>query len=102
MKEKIFIKGIEISTKENDKVMYISVTDLARAKNPEAPADVVKNWMRTRFAIEFMGLWEKIHNSNAKLVDFDQFVNDSGSNAFTMSPQNWTIKARKEKPICLN
>ena len=89
MKTKMVINDIDVSTRENNKVKYISLTDIAKAKNPTAPADVIKNWMRTHFAIEFMGLWESLHNPNVKLVDFDQFKNDAGSNAFTMSPAKW-------------
>ena len=85
----MIINGLDVSTRGKDKMTFISLTDIARARNPEAPADVVKNWMRTRFAIEFMGLWETMHNPNVKLVDFDQFVSDAGSNSFTMSPQKW-------------
>ena len=68
---------------------YISLTDIARHRNPEFPADVVKNWMRLRSTIEFLGLWEQLNNPQFKLVDFDQFKKDAGSNAFVMSPQKW-------------
>ena len=68
---------------------YISLTDIARYKNPEFPADIVKNWMRMRNTIEFLGLWEELNNPEFKLVEFDQFKNDAGSNAFVLSPQNW-------------
>jgi len=86
---KMLVNGLEVSVRGKDKIMYISLTDIAKGKNPEAPADVVKNWMRTRFAIEFMGLWESLYNPNAKLVEIDQFVIQAGSNSFTMSPQLW-------------
>ncbi len=68
---------------------YISLTDIARYKNPDAPADVVKNWLRAKDTIEFLGLWERINNPDAKLVEIDQFKNQAGSNAFTMSPAKW-------------
>ena len=68
---------------------YISLTDIARYKNPEFPADIVKNWMRMRNTIEFLGLWEELNNPEFKLVEFDQFKNDAGSNAFVLSPQKW-------------
>ena len=58
-------------------------------RNPEFPADVVKNWLRTRSAIEFLGIWETLHNTNFKLVEFDQFKNEAGGNAFVLSPQKW-------------
>ena len=71
---------------END---YISLTDIAKYKNPEFPADVVKNWLRSRSTIEFLGLWEQLNNPIFKLVEFDQFKNQAGSNAFVLSPQKW-------------
>jgi len=68
---------------------FISLTDIARYKNAEAPADVVKNWLRTRFTLDFLGAWEKLYNPDFKLVEFDQFRNEAGANAFVLSPQKW-------------
>ena len=67
---------------------YISLTDIARYKSDE-PKDVIKNWMRSKSTIEFLGLWEKLNNPNFKGVEFDSFKNEAGANAFTMSPQKW-------------
>jgi len=50
---------------------------------------VIKNWLRNRTTIEFLGLWEKIHNPDFKGVEFDPLLFESGSNAFTMSPTRW-------------
>ena len=89
-KDKIEAKGfaIQIYTEDfrND---YISLTDIARYKNMHEPKDVVKNWLRVRDTIEFLGLWETIHNPNFKGVEFDSFRKDAGTNAFTLSPQRW-------------
>ena len=74
---------------END---YLSLTDLARRKNPYEPKDVVKNWLRLRSTIEFLGLWEKLYNTQFKGVEFDTFKNESGSNSFTLTPQRWIEK----------
>ncbi|MDR0972169.1 MAG: KilA-N domain-containing protein [Bacteroidales bacterium] len=74
----------------------MSLTDIARYKNPIEPKDVVKNWMRSRTTIEFLGLWEKINNPNFKGVDFDPLLIESGSNSFTMSPTRW-IEITNEK-----
>lgn len=73
--------------------MFISLTDIARMKNSVAPADVVKNWFRTRSAIEYMGLWEKLYNPEVKVVEIDQLLDECGQNAFTLSPQQWIEKA---------
>lgn len=92
IKSKIVAKDVEISVitdikeQEDD---YISLTDIAKYKNPEFPADVVKNWLRLRSTIEFLGLWESLNNPNFNMVDFDQFKNDAGSNSFVLSPQKW-------------
>jgi hypothetical protein len=72
-----------------NKLDYISLTDIARHKNPSEPKDVVKNWMRSKTTIEFLGLWEKIHNPDFKGVEFDAFRNQAGSNAFVLSPSKW-------------
>ncbi len=87
--KKIITKGIQIYILKKDQGDFISLTDIAKLKNKDAPADVVKNWMRTHSTIEFLGLWEKINNPNFKLVEFDGFKNESGSNSFVLSPQKW-------------
>ena len=89
-KEMIEAKGFAIQIYTEDfKNDYISLTDIARYKNVHEPKDVVKNWLRVRDTIEFLGLWETIHNPNFKGVEFDSFRNEAGINAFTLSPQRW-------------
>lgn len=68
---------------------YISLTDIARVRNPDEPKDVVKNWLRNRATVEFLGLWEKINNAAFKGVEFDSFRLQAGSNSFTLSPNKW-------------
>jgi hypothetical protein len=90
MKKIIEINNQIINVKlSNDDDDYISLTDLARYKNIDEPKDVVKNWMRLKSTIEFLGIWEKINNPNFKGVDFDPFKNQAGSNSFTLSPEKW-------------
>ncbi len=81
--------GVEISVASSNEADYISLTDIAKKRNPEFPADVVKNWLRSRSTIEFLGLWEKIYNPDFKLVEFDQFKNAAGENSFVLTPQKW-------------
>ena len=81
--------GIDIRVSSTNESDYISLTDIARKRNPEFPADVVKNWMRSRSTIEFIGLWEQLNNPDFKLVEFDQFKQEAGSNAFVLTPQKW-------------
>ncbi|WP_221913153.1 KilA-N domain-containing protein [Streptococcus halichoeri] len=85
---KITANGSEI-TLLTDNTDYISLTDIARYSNPTEPKEVVKNWMRNRNTIEFLGAWEKLHNPNFKGVEFDTFRNQAGLNSFTLSPQKW-------------
>lgn len=89
-KDTIEAKGFAIQIYTEDfKNDYISLTDIARYKNVYEPKDVVKNWLRVRDTIEFLGLWETIHNPNFKGVEFDSFRKEAGTNAFTLSPQRW-------------
>ena len=92
-KEIIEAKGFAIQIYTEDfKNDYISLTDIARYKNVHEPKDVVKNWLRVRDTIEFLGLWETINNPNFKGVEFDSFRKEAGTNAFTLSPQRWIEK----------
>ena len=84
--KEINVLNQEIHINKDD---YFSLTDIARYKNPEAPADVVKNWLRRKDTLEFIGLWEKLNNPNFNVVEFDQFKNEAGHNYFTLSPKKW-------------
>ena len=89
-KDTIEAKGFAIQVYTEDfRNDYISLTDIARYKNMHEPKDVIKNWLRVRDTIEFLGLWETIHNPNFKGVEFDSFRKEAGTNAFTLSPQRW-------------
>lgn len=89
IKETIHAKGFDISIYTNDfENEFISLTDIARYKS-ESPHDVVKNWLRNRETIEFLGIWESLHNPDFKQVEFDLFRGQAGLNAFTMSPTKW-------------
>ncbi len=87
--KKIITKGINVYTFQRNETDYISLTDMARYKNPLEPKDVVKNWMRNYSTIEFLGIWERINNPYFKGVEFDSFKKDAGANSFTLSPQLW-------------
>lgn len=87
--KKIHVNGIEIALYEDNLQDFISLTDIARFKNPIEPKDVIKNWMRSRTTIEFLGLWEQLHHPDFKGVEFDSFLYQAGSNSFTLSPSKW-------------
>ncbi|KAB3530686.1 KilA-N domain-containing protein [Alkaliphilus serpentinus] len=89
IKGTIQAKGIDIAIYTEDfRNEFISLTDIARYKSDE-PNDAIKNWMRNRDTIEFLGLWESLHNPSFKPVEFDGFKKEAGLNAFTMSPTKW-------------
>ena len=89
VKDVINANGYEIGIYTEDfENEFISLTDIARYKS-DAPHDVLKNWLRSRETIEFLGLWESMHNPNFKQVEFDLFRTSAGLNSFTMSPQKW-------------
>ncbi|WQQ12739.2 KilA-N domain-containing protein [Mycoplasmopsis canis] len=84
-------KGFEIQIYTEDfKNDYISLTDIARYKNSHEPSDVIKNWLRRKDTIEFLGLWESMYNKNFNSVEFDQIKSEAGYNSFTLSPKRWT------------
>ena len=88
-KETIHAKGVEIGIYTTDfENEYISLTDIARYKSDD-PTAVIQNWMRNRDVIEFLGLWEILHNADFKPLEFEGFKNQAGANAFTMSPSKW-------------
>ena len=85
----INVQGTEISIYQGNNLEYISLTDMARYRDAERTNYIIQNWMRTRNAIEFCGLWEQMNNPGFKSIEFDAFKNESGSNSFTLTPQKW-------------
>jgi len=83
------VKGVEVTLTKSQREDFICITDIAKFKNPNAPRDIIKNWMRSKNTIELLGLWEKLNNSNFKQVEFDLFKNEAGFNHFVLSPQKW-------------
>ena len=88
-KNDIIVKDVDIKTMIKDGVDYICITDIARQKNNVEPKDVVKNWLRQKNTLEYLGIWEKLNNPLFKGVEFDPLLNEAGSNSFTMSPHRW-------------
>ena len=104
MADKMDVQGKEITVITKEEYDYISLTDIAKYRENDAPADIVKNWMRNRSTIDFLGLWEKLNNPDFKLVEFDQFRNESGNNYFVLSPKKWNIRdyADISQLVCLS
>ncbi len=90
---KIKVDDTEITILTSDFQDYISLTDMANAKESESrAADIIKNWLRTRFTLEFIGTWEKINNPNFKVVEFDHFKTQAGLPSFVLSVSEWIEK----------
>ena len=87
--DKINVKDTSVTVIQINNADYICITDIARIKNPLEPKDVVKNWLRSKNTLMFLGLWEKLNNPDFKGVEFDSFIMEAGTNAFTMSPSRW-------------
>jgi len=68
---------------------YISLTDIAKFRNADDPRFIIQNWMKSRSSMEFLGIWEKLNNPEFNRVEFDTVRNQSGSNAFVMTPSKW-------------
>lgn len=86
---KIIVQETEISVINKEIGEYVSLTDIAKYRNPTEPFSIINNWMRNRSTIEFLGLWEKLNNPDFKPIEFDRFRNEAGSNYFVLSPQRW-------------
>jgi len=90
----IHTQWIGVAIKQVNQADYFSLTDIAKYKNHEFPADVVKNRLRNKNTIAFLGIWEKLYNPNFKLVEFDQFKNEAWYNSFVLSPEKWIDKTK--------
>ena len=93
------VKDNLINIMRIDNIDYISLTDLARYKNPDNPGDVVIKWMSNKSSFDFYSLWEELFNENFKLAESSEFKNDSANNSFTMSPSRWINTTHEPKMI---
>ena len=93
-KSKTFnVNGTEITIIQNDKQDFISLTDMANAKISESrAADIIKNWLRNRYTLEFLGTWEQLYNIDFKVVEFDHFKMQAGLPSFVLSVSEWIEK----------
>ena len=89
---KIAVKGTKVTVIKNIEQDYISLTDIAKHKNADRPDDLIRNWLRNRNTIEFLGIWEQLNNTNFNPVEFDGFRKQAGLNSFTLTPKQWIEK----------
>jgi hypothetical protein len=94
-KGKISAKGTEITvlSKGTDDD-YISLTDIAKYKNADFSSDVIQNWMRLRGTVEYLGLWERLHNPNFNYLEFEVIEREAGKNSFVLTPKKWIETTR--------
>ena len=89
----ITVQNTDITVMKIDKEDFICLTDMAKARtDANRAADVIKNWLRARTTLEFLGTWEVMYNPNFKVVEFDHFKSEAGLHTFTLSAKEWIEK----------
>lgn len=89
----IQVQNIAVSVTSEGGNDFICLTDMANAKEGESrAADIIKNWLRNRYTLEFLGTWEQINNPYFKVVEFDHFKMQAGLPSFVLSVSEWIIK----------
>ena len=90
--QKITVKGTEIVITRQKEGDYISLTDIAKHKNTENSRMIVAHWLRSNYTLEFLGIWEQIHNPNFNVTEFGYIKSQSGANSFAISSKQWIEK----------
>ena len=89
-KETITAKGLKIGIYTEDfQNEFISLTDIAKYRNSDDPRFVIQNWMRNRNTVEFLSVWEELHNPDFNRVQFEAVKEEAGLNRFVMTPAKW-------------
>jgi len=91
-KATVSVKGTDITVLVFREQDYISLTDIARHKNAGLTDDLIRNWLRNRNTIEFLGIWERLNNPGFNPVEFDGFRKSAGLNSFALTPRQWIEK----------
>lgn len=89
---RITVKGTDIAVIRRGDEDYISLTDIAKSRNPDHPDDLIRNWLRNRNTLELLGIWEQLHNASFNPVEFDGIKKQAGLNSFTLTPKQWIEK----------
>lgn len=93
-KSKVDVQGTAVSIVSRGSEDFISLTDIAKYKNPDHADDVIRNWLRNRNTVEFLGVWERLNNPAFNPVEFDGIRIQTGLNSFTLTPKQWIEKTR--------
>lgn len=90
--KEIIVKGIDVRYNKINNEDFICLTDIAKAKNPDHSGIVITHWLRNYSTIEYLGLWETLHNPDFNVTEFGNFKNKSGENSFVLTAQDWIDK----------
>lgn len=90
--KKIEVKGFDVTIYNDDKIDFISLTDIARYKDVKRTDYIIQNWLRNRNTIELLGFWETINNPDFKPIEFEGFRNKAGLNSFVLTSKQWIEK----------
>jgi hypothetical protein len=91
-KSTIKVLGAAVAVLSQNQQDIICLTDIAKFKNPDHPDDVIRNWLRSRNTVEFLGIWERLNNPNFNPVEFDGIRMQTGLNSFVLTPKQWIEK----------
>ena len=86
-KSTIQVLGADVAVLSLSQQDIICLTDIAKFKNPDHPDDVIRNWLRNRNTVEFLGIWERLNNPNFNPVEFDGIRMQTGLNSFVLTPK---------------
>lgn len=88
------VQGTAVSVVSQASDDFISLTDIAKHKEPDRSDHVIQNWMRNRNTIEFLGVWERLNNADFKPLEFEGFRSRAGLNSFVLTPRQWIDATR--------
>jgi hypothetical protein len=91
-KSTIKVLGADVAVLSQGQQDTICLTDIAKFKNPDHPDDVIRNWLRSRNTVEFLGIWERLNNPGFNPVEFDGIRMQTGLNSFVLTPKQWIEK----------
>lgn len=86
-------QNIKVNITNIDDNDYICISDFGKYKEGKSKADdIIRNWLRNRITLKFLGTWESIYNPNFNSVEFDGFRKSAGLHTFTLSVTEWCDK----------
>jgi len=85
----IAVKGSPVTVVRENDTDYISLTDIAKHKEPDRADQIIQNWMRNRNTVEFLGVWERLNNPGFNPLEFEGFRSRAGLNSFVLTPRQW-------------